>query len=290
MDIIEKLPLAAWHGPFDPPLRHRATEALESGHVLLLDLPFHITYEERFLLSPKVMGNDRKNISLDPVSGHIGNTSLTGNEAAKLAAMMQRFADGATHLIRDLLPGYASTLERARTSFRPAEIAGREYSPRHDDRRLHIDAFPSRPMRGRRILRLFSNIAPDGAPRAWRVGEPFEDYARRFLTPSHGVPGSAWLLQRLGVTKGRRSEYDRIMLRLHDAGKLDTAYQATAPKADLSFASGVTWLCFTDQVLHAALSGHCALEQTFHLPLEAMAHPELSPLRVLERLRGHALT
>ena len=79
------------------------------------------------------------------------------------------------------------------------------------------------------------------------------------------------------------------MLRLHDAGKLDAAYQSGAPKADLSFAAGTTWLCFTDQVLHAALAGHCALEQTFHLPVAAMAFPERSPLRVLEQLAGRAL-
>ena len=290
IDIVENLPIDAWHGPFEPTLRHRAIDALESGHVLLLHLPFVVSHAEQFLLSPKVMGSERKNISLDPASGRIGNTSLTGDEAAKLAAMMGRFSSGAARMVCDLLPGYAATLERARTSFRPAEIAGRSYSPRHDDRRLHVDAFPSRPMRGKRILRLFSNIAADGAPRAWRVGESFEAYARRFMPPSRAMPGSGWLLQRLGVTKGRRSEYDRIMLKLHDAGKLDAAYQAAAPQADVAFATGTTWLCFTDQVLHAALSGHCALEQTFHLPLEAMARPELAPLRVLERIRGCALT
>jgi hypothetical protein len=31
------------------------------------------------------------------------------------------------------------------------------------------------------------------------------------------------------------------------------------------------------------------MEQTFHLPVAAMTHPERSPLRVLERLAGHAL-
>jgi hypothetical protein len=74
------------------------------------------------------------------------------------------------------------------------------------------------------------------------------------------------------------------MLRLHDMGKLDAAYQSGAPKDDVVFAAGTTWFCFTDQVLHAALSGHCALEQTFHVPVAAMAHPERSPLRVLESL------
>jgi len=289
IDIIDKLPITAWHGPFDPALQHHAIGSLESGRVPLMNLPFPVADEERFLLSPNVMGDARKNISLDPAGARTSNTSLTGADATKLAGMMERFASNATRLVGDLLPGYAATLQRARTSFRPAEIAGRHYSPRHDDRRLHVDAFPSRPMRGRRILRLFSNIAPDGAPREWRVGEPFEAYARRFAPKTPAIPGSAWLLQRIGVTKGRRSEYDRIMLRLHDAGKLDTNYQTVAPQADVSFASGTTWLCFTDQVLHAALAGHCALEQTFHIPLEAMAQPELSPLRVLERLRGHAL-
>ena len=145
-------------------------------------------------------------------------------------------------------------------------------------------------MHGRRILRLFCNIAPDGAARHWRVGEPFADFARQFLPRAgRATPGSAWLLERLGITKGRRSEYDRIMLRLHDAGKLDAAYQYGGPRADVSFAAGTTWLCFTDQVLHAALAGHCALEQTFHLPIDGLAQPELSPLRVLEAMTGRAL-
>ncbi len=289
-DVIETLPIADWHGPFDAALRARAIDALEAGRVLLAQLPFGLAPDEAFLLSPAIMGSERKNISFDPASGHIGNTSLAGAEAECLRAMMRRFGDAAEQLLHGLLPAYAPALERARTSFRPAEIAGREYSPRHDDRLLHVDAFPSRPMRGHRILRLFCNIAPDGAPRAWRVGEPFPDYASAFL-PRTGsaLPGSAWLLGQLGITKGQRSEYDRIMLRLHDVGKLDAGYQSAAPRADLTFAAGATWLCFTDQVLHAALAGHCALEQTFHLPITAMAHPERSPLRVLERLAGRVL-
>jgi hypothetical protein len=79
------------------------------------------------------------------------------------------------------------------------------------------------------------------------------------------------------------------MLRLHDRGKLDEAYQATGPRADVMFSSGTTWLCFTDQVLHAAMAGHCALEQTFHVPVAAMADPASTPLRVLERLAHRTL-
>ena len=290
-DVLETLPITAWHGPFDPALRQQAQTALEHGKVLVFsELPFPVAPDEADLLRPDVSGADRKNVSLDPRTGRLGNTALPPEQAARLTAMVHRFADHAARLLADLLPGYAPALEQARTSFRPNEIAGRNYSPRHDDRRLHIDAFPSRPMAGRRILRLFSNVAPDGAVRAWRVGEPFAPYAQRFA-PQVGapLPGSAWLLQLLGITKGRRSAYDHLMLGLHDRGKLDAAYQAAAPHADVVFRSGTTWLCFTDQVLHAALAGHCALEQTFHVPVSAMADPGLAPLRVLERLTARDL-
>jgi len=289
-DVLVSLPVTAWHGPFDPALRQRALTALEHGKVLVLpDLPFLIAADEGDLLRPDVSGAERKNVSFDPGTGRLGNIALAPGEAGRLTALLRRFAADSAHLLADLLPDYAATLEQARTSFRPNEIAGRSYSPRHDDRRLHIDAFPSRPLRGKRILRLFNNVAPDGAVRAWRVGEPFEPYAQRFLPHRRPLPGSAWLLERLGITKGRRSVYDHIMLGLHDRGKLDAAYQATAPRANVSFTPGTTWLCFTDQVLHAALAGHCALEQTFHVPISTMADSALAPLRVLERLTARHL-
>ncbi|HEY6431391.1 MAG TPA: Kdo hydroxylase family protein [Acetobacteraceae bacterium] len=290
-DILHELPISEWHGPFPAALQEQALQALESGRVLFLPgLPFRTDAQEAAFLHPDAAGAGRKNISRDPATGRVANTTLPPTDAARLAAMLDRFGRAAEQLIADLIPRYANTLERARTSFRPVEIEGRPTSPRHDDRLLHVDAFPSRPLHGNRILRLFSNVAPDGSARAWNVGEPFGDFAGRFLPGRNpAFPATAWLLDRLGVTKGRRSPYDHMMLRLHDTAKISTAYQASAPRASVSFPSGSTWLCFTDQVLHAALAGHCALEQTFHLPVAAMADPATSPLRVLERLSGRSL-
>ncbi len=290
-EVLEELPVADWHGPFSPDLRDRAIRALERGRVLYLPrLAFRTQPDEAGFLTGAAAGGERKNISFDPATGQTSNTALPAADAARIAAMMDRFGGSAERLLKDLLPTYAPMLERARTSFRPTEIAGRAYSPRHDDRLLHVDAFPTRPMHGCRILRLFCNIAPDGAPRAWRVGEPFDDFARHFLPRVRPpLPGSAWLLHRLGLTKGRRSAYDTAMLRLHDRAKLDQAWQSIAPRAEISFPAGSTWLCFTDQVLHAALAGHCALEQTFHLPVDAMREPDRSPLRRLEVLANRPL-
>ena len=290
-DVLTELDLTEWHGPFAPELQDKAIRALEAGRVLFLPaLAFRPLAEEAMFLSGTVAGAARKNVSLDPASGETSNVGLPSDAAGRLAAMIERFGRGAERLVADLLPGYAASLERARTSFRPTEIAGRRYSPRHDDRRLHVDAFPSRPMHGRRILRLFSNVSPDGSPRAWRIGEPFDAFARDFAPRlRRQPPGGAWLMHRLGLTKSRRSPYDHAMLRLHDLAKLDASWQAGAPRADVAFPAGCTWLCFTDQVLHAALAGNCALEQTFHLPIEAMRNPASSPLRVLEAAAGRRL-
>ncbi|HEX4180365.1 MAG TPA: Kdo hydroxylase family protein [Caulobacteraceae bacterium] len=290
-DVIHDLPLTAWDGPFPPDLRSRALAALEAGRVILCPaLPFTVRPDETAFLNPAVGDDSRKNVSLDPATGKLGATSLAQDEAARLAGMMQRFSDQAQALLHGLFPIYAPALERARTSFRPTEIAGRQYTRRHDDTRLHVDAFPSRPMAGRRILRVFSNVADDGSVRKWKVGEPFGDFAPKFLPRlKPQAPGVAWAMRTLGLTKARRTAYDHLMLSLHDEAKFDAAYQATAPQAGLDIPAGATWFCFTDQVLHAALAGHCCLEQTFHLPVEAMAEPERSPLRVLEGLAGRRL-
>ena len=285
------LPLDRWDGPFPAPLQAAALAALEAGQVLLLPaLGFALTAAEHTLLTAGTLDDTRKNISFDPASGSIHGTALEGEERLRLAAMLDRFGGQTAALLRGLLPRYAPVLERARTSFRPAEIAGRSYAARKDDTRLHVDAFPTRPMRGRRILRAFANIAPDGAPRDWRVGEPFADFAPKFLPRVRSAwPGQNWLLQHLGLTKGRRAPYDVLMLGLHDAAKSDSAWQATTPATALSFAPGTVWICFTDMVLHAAMAGHCALEQTFHVPVAALATPKLAPLAVLERLTGRTL-
>jgi len=286
--MLETLPLTGWNGPYEAAVKTRAVSALESGSVLFFPgLPFQLAESEKPFLDARVSDGKAKNISLDPDTGKIQSTSLTGDAAQQLTAMMARFADHASSLIHDLLPYRA--VERARTSYRPVQVKGRSYSKVSDDRLLHVDAFPSRPMRGRRILRFFANVAP-ASPRHWLVGEPFEPFARQFL-PRVGphLPGKSWLYEKLGVTRGRRSLYDELMLSLHDTGKLDDDFQKNSPRDAVDFPAGSCWLVFTDQVLHAALGGEFALEQTFHLDVTEMAEPARSPIRVLERLSGRAL-
>jgi hypothetical protein len=93
----------------------------------------------------------------------------------------------------------------------------------------------------------------------------------------------------LGVRGANRSAYDRFMLRFHDYLKQDSSFQRDCPKVRLEFPPGSTWLCYTDAVPHAVLSGQFALEQTFLVDIGAMVLPDQAPIRVLERIAGRPL-
>jgi hypothetical protein len=204
--------------------------------------------------------------------------------------MLARYAASSRSLLRKLLPHYAPTLQQARTSFRPVEIAGRDISWRKDDTRLHVDSFPSSPTGGDRILRVFSNVNPNGQSRTWRLGESFEAVSRRFLPQIRGpLPAANQVLKAVGITKRLRSDYDHFMLGLHDRMKADLGYQASADQSDVDFPPGSSWIVYSDQVAHAAMRGQHALEQTFHLPVAGMLDPAKAPLAILERLVGRRL-
>jgi hypothetical protein len=290
--MSELVPLIAfetssWNGPWP----ESAADALEQGAVVHFpQLRVELTPAELALVARGLSVKGAKNISLDPKTGRLGGIDAEDAPVEALTGMMTRFRDLAQGLMLGIAPSYAGALETGRTSFRPVEIAGRAPSSwRSDDTRLHTDAFPATPTGGKRILRVFANIDPEGHPRLWRTGENFERVAAGYLPRIRPpLPGSAALLRSLRLTRSRRSPYDHYMLRLHDMAKADAAYQASSPRSEISFGPSV-WLVFTDQVPHAALAGRNALEQTFYLPVGAQRHPELAPLRVLERLTGRSL-
>lgn len=290
-DIVRTFPDTAWDAKPSPqaPTTH-VEHLLEGGHVLCFPhMPFTLRDgEERFLTTAASDGK-AKNISLRD-DGSIRGASGSPEDQAALRDMISRFATQAQHLVDRLFPHYQGRLRAGKASYRPMQVEGRETSWRKDDTRLHVDAFPSNPVHGVRLLRVFTNLNPHGQPRKWRVGEPFGDASTRFAPRlSAPVPGSAAMLRALKVTKSRRSAYDHYMLQLHDKIKADMDYQRTGPQRAVDFAPGTTWVVFSDQVLHAVMGGQFMMEQTFYLQPEHQLHPHTAPLKVLEDLLGRAL-
>ena len=225
MTRIVSLDITRWQPPYDEATQQRAIEALESGDVLVLPhLAFQLSPQETRFLSPAWSDAHAKNISLE--RGTLKGARGKPADLDALSHMIERFAHGAGELVAGLFPRYAPYVKRARTSFRPQPAVGRGLSWRKDDSRLHIDAFPSRPNHGERILRVFCNVNPR-QDRVWRVGDQFAPMAQTFLPRIRSQRRwSPRLLAMLHVTKGKRSEYDHLMLGLHDQAKADLAYQS----------------------------------------------------------------
>lgn len=291
MNPLETLSINSWHAKISLEEQQRAIQALESGQVVYLpQLKFSLKGDENKFLSPEIADEKSKNIRLDLRNEKLGGANCAAADLPELKNMLARFAMQTKQLVIAMFPRYVLNLEMARTSFRPVEVLGRASSYRKDDTRLHVDAFPSTPNQGRRILRVFSNVNPLGKPRVWRVGEPFAVVTKRFFPQlPKPFPGAAKIMQGLRLTRGYRTDYDHYMLNMHNQMKADLAYQKNAEQSEIHFPPNSTWMVYTDVVSHAAMGGQYLFEQTFHLPATAMQNPELSPLRILEKVAGRAL-
>jgi hypothetical protein len=195
------------------------------------------------------------------------------------------------------LPRYAQGWILDRVSFRPVEEATRKLRHKARNDLLHVDAFPSRPTNGQRILRLFVNVNPVDS-RIWVTSEPFAKLLERYGARA-GLPGrhgprllerlqdSMTLLFRAGRRK--RSAYDSFMLRFHDFLKDSEEFQVRGSKRFWSFPPNSAWLTFTDTTSHAVLRGRYALEHSYFVAPSALALPDESPAALLAKACGVAV-
>lgn len=283
MERIVKIEGTSWQQSFPETIQQEAINALEQGKVLFFpQLGFHLEENELGFLIPSAGNGKAKNISYNLVTNRIANTSFKRYAKKRLKKMMARYANSAQTLLNNLLPFYSPALKIGRTSYRPVQALNRASSYRKDDRRLHIDAFPSTPMGDKRILRVFCNINPASEDRVWRIGEPFPkvvEYFKFRLAPYE--PFKAKLLKWFHITKSYRTAYDHYMLQLHDTMKEDSAYQHNVDQQEVRFPPGSTWIVFSDCTSHAAMSGQYMLEQTYYLPYKGMQNPKLAPQVIL---------
>src|SRR5262249_50672378 len=150
--------LNSWKGPFSNTVQKQAVRALEGGKILYLPaLTYDLKALELPFLNPDIIDPKSKNVSYDIKNDRLAGARLKGQEADALKEMVKRYALLSRQLLLGLIPAYESHLIQAKTSFRPVEIHGRKTSYRKDDTRLHVDAFPSNPTKGQRILRVFTN-------------------------------------------------------------------------------------------------------------------------------------
>ncbi len=291
-----------WSGEVDAGLRARqCCEMLEKGEILLFPRPpFPLAEDDcNYLISQRHIDSRlHKNISYRPGEDLLRGFSDGQENESRMHGIMRAYSSAVTGFVSRFLSPYAGKFQLDYASFRPLEEQGRDLPLHKRNDLLHVDAFPSRPTRGGRILRVFTNINPS-QERIWLVGERFPGLAAHYALEA-GLSeicraGSGLrarvvhLLQAAGLPIRERSRYDEFMLRFHDWLKENSRFQGSTEKTRLAFPPQATWLVFTDGVPHAALSGQFALEQTFIVPPAALVAPDAAPVHVLEELCGRRL-
>jgi hypothetical protein len=277
-------------------------EELESGNILYFPrTPFSFPQDElKFLLSSKQTGAAyHKNIAYRATEDRItGLDKAPADDVQRLRAIMQGYSQRAERFLAALLVPYAGKWKLDFASYRPLEERGRPARLRARNDLPHVDAFPTRPTNGDRILRFFTNINPQ-QNRVWITTQNFEvigpQFAKKIGVPralrTNPLAGAVRrLTEALHLPGAARSPYDEFMHRCHNSMKEDAAFQESCPKQRWEFPPHSSWIVFTDCVSHAVLEGQYALEQTFIVNRSAMVHPEKSPLAILERLAGYTLT
>jgi hypothetical protein len=276
-------------------------EKLEDGQILWFQGSFFGISENdrRFLCGiQETISPSFKNISFDQSAGRLEGYTGSRSDTLRLQQILTTAGESFCQFVPKMLSPYAQYLRADLMSLRPIEEQARELPNRTRNDLIHIDAFPSRPARDRRILRFFTNLHWS-KPRVWIAAETFEQLANQMALKAglaQCASGKRGILQRIVTASGRlrvaridRSRYDLFMLRFHDYLKMNADFQARCDKEYLVFPPGCTWVAFTDAVPHGVVSGQYALEQTFFLPVTAMLSSSKSPLRILESLAGSSL-
>jgi hypothetical protein len=278
--------------------RNNAAEFLESGGVLYFPTsPFRRTEQDsRFLLTQhQKYASYHKNIAYRPAEDRVtGLQKASGADLETLRRIMADYSMQAVQLVEEMFPAYRDGFKLDFASYRPIEEKGRKMRLRARNDLLHVDSFPTRPVRGDRILRVFENINPDRV-RVWRTSDAFDKLAEHFKDQRPN-PGDLdkpprgffpkFIADAFGFRATSGSGYDSWMLDFHNFLKENERFQAECRKATWEFCPGSAWIVYTDMVSHSVLSGQYALEQTFIVSQKNMVLPEKAPINILRRLYG----
>ena len=300
--FVEDYKAAGWAGREQHEARARVyCEHLERGEILVFrELPFYFPEEDREFLVKHEWAELRlhKNVSYRPTEDVLRGVNGDAATMGQVQSVFRNYSAQVLDFLKKFLSPYAGKWIVDFASFRPMEEEGRDLPLHKRNDLLHVDAFPSRPTRGGRILRVFTNLNPSKA-RVWTTTETFQVLAKKYAEQAglrEIAEDDSFLVRtvqnwggKLGIRGMGRTPYDMFMLRFHDYLKENSEFQANAPKVRIEFPPMATWIVFTDCVAHAVMSGQYAMEQTLLIPPNALVAQPRAPYRILESIAGRPL-
>jgi len=280
-----------------------SAEALERGEILVfppgsLALPSEDDLE--FLRVDLGRRITLKNISYHAHGDYLSGIKSEPTVRERTKRILREHNQEVTRFLGRHLTQYVGGWHVGKVNFRPLQEQGRALSRHSSNELVHVDAFASGATHGDRTLRFFTNIHPS-APRVWKSAGLFPELLDEFGAAAGVRPlgprgltegaldrlltGTLRTLARLGVPQALTADsspYDRAMKRMHDTLKDDDAFQKDEARCSFfEFPPFTSWICFTDMVSHACVSGQHALVNTWTVSQDCLVRPDLAPFELL---------
>jgi hypothetical protein len=162
-------------------------ERLEEGYLLLFEqAPFPLpdaAGRAALMGVRQASAAYHKNISFRPGEDRVKGIAGGDGDAEAVRTVLRDYSRNTLRLLTELFPFYAARWTVDFASFRPVEEQGRQLSLRARNDLIHVDAFPTRPTNGGRMLLAFHHYLKADA--AFQTGCP----KHRWEFP----PGSTWI-------------------------------------------------------------------------------------------------
>jgi hypothetical protein len=283
--------------------RSDIAHALERGAIVYFPVcPIELPPEDdlRFMRERMPLLLKRKNISYHPEADAIFGIEGSPEEVERARCILKAHTQRVQAFMARIAPGLAHNWLEGTSSFRPLQEQGRNLSAHASNELIHVDAGAYGATHGDRVFRFFVNVNDRGEDRVWASKGSFPELYRRYARAAgierprirENLPDRLWtglvrLLARwlpAAKTALDTSPYDRAMRRFHNFMKDTPSFQRDPEgHQDFRFPPGSAWMCFTDMVSHACLSGQHCFVDTYIVPLANCELKELAPYYVLER-------
>lgn len=285
---------------------YEIAKALEAGNVVYFpECPIELPSKEDLDFMRQRMPEmlKLKNISYHPESNKVYGIEGPEEEMERARRILSTHKQHVEAFIDQVAPNFSKNWLVGTSTYRPLQEKGRNLSAHASNELIHVDAGAYGATHGDRVFRFFVNVNDQGEDRVWASKGSFKDVYRRFGKQA-GIANPdiregiwdkfrTWLVTQLGrmnpvlKTALDSSPYDRAMRKMHNYMKDTPAFQADPEgHQEFRFPPGSAWMCFTDGVSHACLSGQHSFIDTYVVPLENCCLPEEAPINLLKQGLG----
>lgn len=282
---------------------YRISDALEQGNIVYfpecpIDLPSQDDLDFMRERMPELL--KLKNISYHPEADKVYGIEGDEEDVERARRILSEHKKQVEKFLNRVAPHFTREWLVGTSTYRPLQEQGRDLSAHASNELIHVDAGAYGATHGDRVFRFFANVNGANEDRIWASKGPFHEvYKRNGEAAGIAKPDireslwdrfRSWLVTQLGKlnpvlkTALDSSPYDRAMRKLHNYMKDTPAFiEDKTGYEEFRFPPGSAWMCFTDGVSHACLSGQHSFIDTYVVRLKHCRLPEAAPYHLLQK-------